>query len=154
MYWETIEKQGYTNQGQLFGDWIGREDKGGQAWITYHLSGNEWIQVGVRNQKATKNFIPGSTTQTFSGPSLPAYYSLPDPRRHHAERHQLPGGQAHRQGLRDQRQLRLRALEGSHLPSRPADRDHHHHPAHLVPGAQGQLLVRMVQLRVKSLSGN
>jgi hypothetical protein len=69
MYWEFIEKQGYTNQGQLFGDWIGREDKGGQGWITYHLSGNEWVQVGVRNQKATKDFIPGSTTQTFTGPS-------------------------------------------------------------------------------------
>jgi hypothetical protein len=63
MYWESIERQGYTNQGQLFGDWIGREDKGGQAWVTYHLSGNEWIQVNIRNQKATKDFIPGSTTQ-------------------------------------------------------------------------------------------
>ena len=62
MYWETIQRQGYTNQGQLFGDWIGREDKGGQAWITYHLSGNEWLQVGVRNQKAAKDFIPGGTT--------------------------------------------------------------------------------------------
>ena len=62
MYWETIEKQGYTNQGQLFGDWIGREDKGGQAWITYHLSGNEWLRVSVRNQKAVRNFIPGGTT--------------------------------------------------------------------------------------------
>jgi hypothetical protein len=69
MYWEAIQKQGYTNQGQLFGDWIGREDKGGQGWITYHLSGNEWIQVSVRNQKATKDFIPGSTTVTFSGPT-------------------------------------------------------------------------------------
>jgi hypothetical protein len=62
MYWEGIEKQGYTNQGQLFGDWIGREDKGGQGWITYHLSGNEWVQVGVRNQKADKDFIAGGTT--------------------------------------------------------------------------------------------
>ena len=62
MYWESIQRQGYTNQGQLFGDWIGREDKGGQAWITYHLSGNEWLQVGVRNQKATTYFIPGGTT--------------------------------------------------------------------------------------------
>lgn len=62
MYWETIEKQGYTNQGQLFGDWIGREDKGGQAWITYHLSGNEWIQASWRGQKAAKDFIPGGTT--------------------------------------------------------------------------------------------
>jgi hypothetical protein len=62
MYWEAIEKQGYTNQGQLFGDWIGREDKGGQGWITDHLSGNEWVQVGMRNQKAAKDFIPGGTT--------------------------------------------------------------------------------------------
>ena len=62
MYWETIEKQAYTNQGQLFGDWIGREDKGGQAWITYHLSGNEWIQASWRGQKAAKDFIPGGTT--------------------------------------------------------------------------------------------
>jgi hypothetical protein len=62
MYYEGIEKQGYTNQGQLFGDWIGREGKGGQGWITYHLSGNEWLQVGVRNQKAAKDFIPGGTT--------------------------------------------------------------------------------------------
>jgi hypothetical protein len=65
MYYESIQKQGYTNQGQLFGDWIGREGKGGQAWITYHLSGNEWLQVGLRNQKATSYFIPGSTTQTI-----------------------------------------------------------------------------------------
>ena len=61
-YWEIIERQGYTNQGQIFGDWIGREDKGGQAWITYHLSGNEWIQAGFRSQKADKDFIPDGTT--------------------------------------------------------------------------------------------
>jgi hypothetical protein len=62
MYYEVVQQQGYTNQGQLFGDWIGREDKGGQGWITYHLSGNEWLQLSVRNQKAAKDFIPGGTT--------------------------------------------------------------------------------------------
>ncbi len=62
MYYEGIERQGYTNKGQLFGDWIGREDKGGQGWITYHLSGNESIQIGLRDQKAAKDFIPGGTT--------------------------------------------------------------------------------------------
>jgi hypothetical protein len=62
MYWEQLERQGYTNQGQLFGDWIGREDKGGQGWVTYHLSGNEWIQASIRTQKAAKDFIPGGTT--------------------------------------------------------------------------------------------
>ncbi|KAA6462058.1 capsule assembly Wzi family protein [Acidobacteria bacterium AB60] len=57
MYFESAQKQGYTNAGQIFGDWIGREDKGGQAWLTWHLSGNEWIQVNARNQKAAKDFI-------------------------------------------------------------------------------------------------
>ena len=63
MYFEAIQRQGYTNKGQIFGDWIGREDKGGQAWITYHLSGNEWIQVSARNQKAAKDFIAVPGTQ-------------------------------------------------------------------------------------------
>jgi hypothetical protein len=62
MYWEYVQRQGYTNNGQVFGDWMGREAKGGQGWITYHLSGNEWIQVAVRNQKAPKDFIAGGTT--------------------------------------------------------------------------------------------
>jgi hypothetical protein len=77
MYWEGIQKQGYTNQGQLFGDWIGREDKGGQAWLTYHLSGNEWFRVGLRNQKATSYFIPGSTTQTIPAHSHGCPVSTP-----------------------------------------------------------------------------
>ncbi len=65
MYWESVQKQAYTNKGQIFGDWIGREDKGGQAWVTYHLSGNEWIQVSARNQKAAKDFIESSQTSQF-----------------------------------------------------------------------------------------
>ncbi len=77
MYWETIERQGYTNHGQLFGDWIGREDKGGQAWLTWRLSGNEWIQVNARNQKATKDFIPGSTT--VANDTSPAPCSVKSP---------------------------------------------------------------------------
>ncbi len=62
MYYESIQRQGYTNKGQMFGDWIGREGKGGQGWLTLHLSGNEMIQVGLRNQKVAKDFIPGGTT--------------------------------------------------------------------------------------------
>jgi hypothetical protein len=62
-YWETIQKQGYTNSGIIMGDWIGREAKGGQAWLTYHLSGNEWVQVEYLNKKTPFNFIPGGTTQ-------------------------------------------------------------------------------------------
>ena len=61
-YYEGQVPQGYTNNGQIFGDWMGREAKGGQAWATWHLSGNEWIQVSYRNQKAAKDFIAGGTT--------------------------------------------------------------------------------------------
>jgi hypothetical protein len=71
MYYEYVQQQGYTNQGQIFGDWIGREDKGGQGWITYHLSGDEWLQIGVRNQKAAKDFIPGGTTYIPGTTTLP-----------------------------------------------------------------------------------
>jgi hypothetical protein len=61
-YYEGEQPQGYTNAGQIFGDWMGREAKGGQAWMTYHLSGNEWVQVSWRGQKAAKDFITGGTT--------------------------------------------------------------------------------------------
>lgn len=62
-YFETIQRQGYTNKGFIMGDWIGREAKGGQVWITYHLSGNEWVQVEFLNKKIPKDFIPVGTTQ-------------------------------------------------------------------------------------------
>jgi hypothetical protein len=45
------------------GDWIGREAKGGQAWLTWHLSGNEWVQLEYLNKKVPKDFVPYGTTQ-------------------------------------------------------------------------------------------
>lgn len=63
LYWEAVQKQAYTSKGFTFGDWIGRESKGGQAWLTYHLSGNEWLEFQYRNAKAVGNFVPLGTTQ-------------------------------------------------------------------------------------------
>ena len=63
MYWEAIQRQAYTNKGYVFGDWIGREAKGGQAWLTYSLSGNEWVEFQYRNVKTPKDFIIQGTTQ-------------------------------------------------------------------------------------------
>lgn len=66
-YYEAVQKQGPTNKGFL-PDWVGREGKGGQAWMTWHLSGNEDIQFTYRNAKASTQFIPGGTTQNdFAG---------------------------------------------------------------------------------------
>lgn len=62
-YFEIVQVQGYTNKGNILGDWIGREAKGGQAWLTYQLSGNEWVQLEYLNKKTPKDFIAGGTTQ-------------------------------------------------------------------------------------------
>ena len=59
-YYEIVQLQGYTNKGDIMGDWIGREAKGGQAWITYHLSADEMVQVEYLNKKTPKDFIPGA----------------------------------------------------------------------------------------------
>jgi hypothetical protein len=67
LYVEVVQKQGPTNKGFLAGDWVGREGKGGQAWLTYHLSPQEEIQFMYRNAKASKDFFPGGTTQNDFG---------------------------------------------------------------------------------------
>jgi hypothetical protein len=56
-YYETVQRQAYTNKGFIMGDWIGREAKGGQAWLTYHLSGNESIAFQYLRKKNAKDFI-------------------------------------------------------------------------------------------------
>ncbi len=63
LYWEDVQRQGPTNKGFLVGDWVGRQGKGGQAWLTYHLSPREEVQFEYRRAKAASAFIPGGTTQ-------------------------------------------------------------------------------------------
>ncbi|HLI75461.1 MAG TPA: capsule assembly Wzi family protein, partial [Acidobacteriaceae bacterium] len=62
-YYEAVQRQGYTNKGFIMGDWVGREAKAGQAWLTYHLSGNEWVQLEYLYKKTPKDFIAYGTTQ-------------------------------------------------------------------------------------------
>jgi hypothetical protein len=64
LYWEDVQRQGPTNKGFLVGDWVGRQGKGGQAWLTYHLSPREEVQLEYRDAKAAPAFIPGGTTQS------------------------------------------------------------------------------------------
>jgi hypothetical protein len=65
LYYEVIYKDVYTNKGFLLGNWIGREGKGGQAWLTYWLNPQEKLQLGYRNAKADKDYVPGGTTQNL-----------------------------------------------------------------------------------------
>lgn len=63
LYWEGVQRQGPTNKGFLVGDWIGRQGKGGQAWLTCHLSPQEDVGFMFRRAKDASGFIPGGTTQ-------------------------------------------------------------------------------------------
>jgi hypothetical protein len=63
LYYEAIQKQGTTNKGFLFSDAIGRDAKGGQGWLTYHLSPSENAQFSYRDVKVDQKFIPSGTTQ-------------------------------------------------------------------------------------------
>ena len=63
LYYETIQRQGPTNKGYLFADAIGRDAKGGQAWLTWHISPREDAQFSYRDVKADQKFIPSGTTQ-------------------------------------------------------------------------------------------
>jgi Capsule assembly protein Wzi len=63
LYWEFEYPDGYLNKNNLLGAWMGREGKGGQAWLTDWLSPKEYIQLGYRNAKVSKTFVPGGTTQ-------------------------------------------------------------------------------------------
>ena len=62
-YAEEVQRQGYTNNGYIMGDAIGREGKGGQAWLTYHMSPAEMVQVSFLHKKTAKDFVPLGTTQ-------------------------------------------------------------------------------------------
>ena len=63
LYYEAVQKQGTTNKGFLFADAIGRDAKGGQSWLTYHLSPTEFAQFAYKYTKVDPKFIPFGTTQ-------------------------------------------------------------------------------------------
>jgi hypothetical protein len=63
LYYEFEYPDGYTVKGNIMGSWMGREGKGGQAWLTDWLSPKEYLQLGYRNAKVSKTFVPGGTTQ-------------------------------------------------------------------------------------------
>jgi len=54
----------YTNDGNLFGSWIGRESQGVQAWSNYRFSPRSFIQASFRHQKVSHQFMPGGGTLT------------------------------------------------------------------------------------------
>jgi len=63
IYWDLLAYHDLsTNKKNIIGSWIGREGKGVQAWTTYSFSSRNNIQLGYRQAKVAKDFIPGGET--------------------------------------------------------------------------------------------
>jgi membrane-associated phospholipid phosphatase len=59
-------RSGYTNDGNLLGNWVGRAGRGGQGWLTYSFSPRNQLQVGYRLQDVANNFIGGGRLVDYS----------------------------------------------------------------------------------------
>jgi hypothetical protein len=54
----------YTNDGNLLGNWMGRQSQGVQAWSTYRFSPRNFIQANFRHQKVSQQYMPGGGSLT------------------------------------------------------------------------------------------
>jgi hypothetical protein len=62
-YYNPTWISGFTNSGNLMGDWVGREGQAVQAWTTYWFSPNNKLQFGFRHLKVSHEFITNGGTQ-------------------------------------------------------------------------------------------
>jgi len=58
--------QGYVNNKQIIGDWVGRQGDGIQAWTTYWFSGRNKMEVGYRRQWVDPLVLGGGNLNDFS----------------------------------------------------------------------------------------
>jgi len=63
-YFNDTWRNGYTNNGNLIGSWIGRAGQGAQAWTNYWFSARNRLQFNFRHQKISQEFLPGGGTLT------------------------------------------------------------------------------------------
>jgi hypothetical protein len=60
-------RSGYTNNGYLIGDWVGRGGQGAQAWANYWFNARDRLQINFRHQKVSQQLIPDGGTLTDVG---------------------------------------------------------------------------------------
>lgn len=60
-------RNGYTNNGDLIGSWVGRGGQGAQAWSNYWFTPRNRVQFYFRHQKVSQQFIPGGGSLTDVG---------------------------------------------------------------------------------------
>ncbi len=62
IYWNSVFKDSHTEDGNLFGHWVGREGQAYNATSTYWLSPRNTLAFGYRNARVDNDFIPGGVT--------------------------------------------------------------------------------------------
>jgi membrane-associated phospholipid phosphatase len=60
-------RSGYTNNGNLIGDWVGRGGQGAQAWTNYWFNARNRFQLNFRHQKVSQQLMPGGGSLTDVG---------------------------------------------------------------------------------------
>jgi membrane-associated phospholipid phosphatase len=63
-YYNPTWISGFTNSGQLMGNWVGREGQGVQSWTTYWFTPRNKLQFEFRHLKVSHEFIPQGGTLT------------------------------------------------------------------------------------------
>jgi membrane-associated phospholipid phosphatase len=58
-YWNQTYRDGYTNQGNLIGNTVGRMGRSIQGWLTYWMSPTNTFQFSYKGNSISANFIPG-----------------------------------------------------------------------------------------------
>jgi len=66
-YFNYTWRSGYTNNGNLIGDWVGRGGQGAQAWSNYWFGARNRLQFNFRHQKVSKELVPSGGTLTDFG---------------------------------------------------------------------------------------
>ena len=65
LYWEFVYHDSYTSNGNLLGNWIGRDGIGLQAWSTYWLSPRSTLQLNFRRATVSRGFLEGGEYNDF-----------------------------------------------------------------------------------------
>ncbi len=66
-YFNGRYRNGYTNDGNLMGSWIGRDSQGEQAWLTYWQGPRSYVRFRYRHQKVSQQFVPYGGTVNDGG---------------------------------------------------------------------------------------
>jgi membrane-associated phospholipid phosphatase len=63
-YSDGTWRSGYTNNGYLIGNWVGRGGQGAQAWTNYWFNARNRLQFSFRHQKVSQQLEPGGGSLT------------------------------------------------------------------------------------------